>query len=73
MKVLSPVGTFSTTINGIRIVDRRPVFAASMGAWRSEVSFERRDVGLLLFVAGLFTLGTLIAERRILRIWRRAG
>jgi hypothetical protein len=72
MKVLSPVGRFSTTINGVRIVDGRPVVQASMGAWRSEVILERRDVGVLLLAVGAVAAGTLMAEHRILRSWRQA-
>ncbi len=52
MEVLSPVGRFRVSAHGVQIRDGRLVIGASLGAWRSEVTFEKTDVPLVLAAAG---------------------
>jgi hypothetical protein len=47
MNVLSPVGRFRVTLGGIRVEGGRPVLDVRMGAWRSEVTFDRHDASIL--------------------------
>lgn len=61
MQVLSPVGRFPVTVDGVHIQDRRIVVKASLGAWRSEVTLERSDlplVSVVLAVLGVVPLAT---------------
>ena len=67
MRVLSPAGTFPLRLRGARWGNGGPVIDAAMGAWRSEVSLERRDlplVGVALgIIATAFVLGRLSLRR----------
>lgn len=67
MRVLSPVGTFPMRLRGVRWGDGGPVIDAAMGAWRSQVRLERRDLPLvgaaIGIVAAAFFLGRLSLRR----------
>jgi hypothetical protein len=52
VEVLSPVGRFRVSAHGVRIHDGRLVIGASLGAWRSEVTFERTDAPLIVSALG---------------------
>ena len=68
MQVLSPVGTFAIRPTGIAVNRDGVVLHVAMGAWRSRVVFDRRDLPLAaaaIGVAGLlFTMGRASAGRR---------
>ncbi|HEX3929394.1 MAG TPA: hypothetical protein VHW64_01730 [Nocardioides sp.] len=53
MQVLSPVGRFRVSLGGVRMDRGRPVLDVRMGAWRSEVTLEPRDLPLLGAAAGI--------------------
>lgn len=53
MQVLSPVGRFRVSADGIRIRDGQLIVKASLGAWRSEVTLEKADLPLLSAVVGI--------------------
>jgi hypothetical protein len=53
MQVLSPVGRFRVSLGGARWEHGRPVLDVRMGAWRSEVTLERRDLPLAGAALGL--------------------
>ncbi|MGE0218306.1 hypothetical protein [Mycolicibacterium sp.] len=53
MQVLSPVGRFRVSADGLRIRNGQLVVKASLGAWRSEVTLERADLPLLSAVVGV--------------------
>lgn len=66
MRVVSPVGEFPVRITGARISKRRPIVESAMGAWRSELHFEKSDVlYLIAAVAGL--AAAFLAGRRSCR------
>jgi hypothetical protein len=56
MQVRSPVGTFPLRITGARVADGAPRFDAAMGAWRSEVALDRRDVPLVAAAVGMLAV-----------------
>ncbi len=68
MRVLTPVGTFPLHLAGVRVSDNRPVIDTAMGAWRSEIRFDRDDV---LLVAAV--LGVLAAAFAVGRASKRRG
>lgn len=61
MRVQSPVGTFPMRMGRPRVSDGTLRIPADMGAWHSEVTFDRTDVPLLVpaaaFVVAVFMLG----------------
>ena len=67
MRVLSPVGTFPLRFTGVRFAEKRRLVDQAMGAWRSEVQFDRHDVPLIGAVVGImaaaFLLGRLSRRR----------
>ena len=67
MRVLSPVGTFPMRLRGVRWGSGGPVIDAAMGAWRSQVSLELRDLPLIGAAVGIvataFLLGRLSPRR----------
>jgi hypothetical protein len=66
MQVRSPVGTFPVHITAARIGRGGVTLATSMGAWRSEIKFDRQDLPLLAggvaLLAGAYALGRLTAR-----------
>ena len=50
MRVQSPVGTFPVGVRRVRFTLRGPAIDASMGAWRSEVTFDRTDLPVAAMV-----------------------
>jgi hypothetical protein len=67
MRVLSPVGAFPLSVTGARLSRAGLVIDTAMGAWRSEVRVERRDLPLVALAAGTlaaaFTLGYSAGKR----------
>lgn len=55
MRVQSPVGTFPMRLGRPRLAGGRPRIPAAMGAWHSEVTLDRDDVPLILYVAAFAT------------------
>jgi hypothetical protein len=66
MQVRSPVGTFPVHITAARIGRGGLTLATTMGAWRSEISLDRRDLPLLAggvaLLAAAYALGRLTAR-----------
>jgi hypothetical protein len=70
MRVLSPVGAFPLKLTGAHIEEHStPVVDTAMGAWRSEVRFDRHDLPLFAAVAGLlvgvFLVGRLSSRSKL--------
>lgn len=65
MQVVSPVGQFRVVVDGVRIRDGRPVIRMSMGAWRSEATLERGDLGYVGFAAGLLAAAFYVGRRSV--------
>lgn len=63
MRVLSPVGEFPVRITGVRISKRRPIVESAMGAWRSEIHFEKSDLPYLIAAVAGFA-AVFLAGRR---------
>ncbi|GJJ23748.1 hypothetical protein MTY414_74220 [Mycolicibacterium mageritense] len=61
MEVLSPVGRFRVSAHGVRIRNGRLIIGASLGAWRSEVTFEKADAPLVLSTVGAAGLALAVA------------
>jgi hypothetical protein len=61
MQVQSPVGTFPLRVAGVRLQGGSLKVDTYLGAWRSEVTLDRRDARLAAaafgFLALVFVLG----------------
>ena len=66
MRVRSPVGEFPLRLEGIAVEGGALRLRTSLGAWQSELRFERGDAGLALVAAGVLA-SVYLAGRRSAR------
>jgi hypothetical protein len=63
MRVQSPVGTFPVRVVGARLEGTSPCVETTMGAWRSEVRFERSDAPFAVIALAILLLAFLAGRQ----------